>query len=152
MAQYPVITAGTRLTADLLNSMMPNTVIKPADTTRASTVTVATDPDLSTGTLNAGGVYIIEFRIQFSCLQAAGIKTAWLVPAGTGGSKDAYGPASGATANSNGDTSDLRWAVHGLATAVPYTDVRNSVSFSQFANERGVITIGATAGPVIVPE
>lgn len=148
MAQFPVITAGTRLTADLLNSMLPNYVIKPADTARASTVTATTDPDLVTGTLVAGGVYIIEFRIQFAALQAAGIRTQWLVPSGATGSKDAMGPAAGATANASGDTSDLRWAVHGAGTAVLYTDVRNSVSSSQVINERGVITIGATAGTV----
>jgi hypothetical protein len=148
VAQFPVTTAGTRITADLLGAMITNYTIKPADTVRASTTTVASDPDLVSGTLVAGGVYLVEFRIQIASLAIAGIKTQWLVPSGATGFKDVTGPASGATTNTNGDTSDLRWAVHGLTTAVPYTDVRNSLSLSVPVMERGMVTIGPTAGTV----
>lgn len=149
MAQYPVITAGTRITADLLSSMMPNYVIKPADTSRASNVTPTADPDLVTGTLSAGGVYEIEFCVRFASLQAAGIRTLWLVPSGTTGNKHVAGPAATNAANAtDAVVLDMRWAIHGYATNTLYTDPRNSVSNQTWFYEKAILSVGATAGTV----
>ena len=46
MAQYPTVYAGQRITGDLLQQMLPLWVVKPAPTSRASTTTLANDPDL----------------------------------------------------------------------------------------------------------
>lgn len=149
MAQYPVITAGTKVTADLLNSMIPNYAIKPADTTRASTVTLAADPDLVTGTLSAGGVYAVEFHIRFGALSAAGIRTDWTVPTGTTGNREVYGPAAtNATNATDAVVLDMRWAVHGYGTAVIYTDPRNSVGNQTQIVEHAIVAVGGTAGTV----
>lgn len=148
MAQFPVITAGTRITADLLSSMFDNYVIKPADTTRASTVTPTADPDLVTGTLSAGGVYAVEFHIRFAGLQAAGLRTQWLVPSGTTGNKDTLGPGSANAVQTDANTTEMRWAVHGYGTQVGYTNPRNSVSLQSHLVEKALVSVGSTAGTV----
>jgi hypothetical protein len=149
VAQYPVITAGTRITDSLLSSMIPQYVIKPADTTRASTVTPTSDPDLVTGTLSAGGVYAVEFHLRFASLQAAGIRTQWAVPSGTTGNRDTLGPAATNAANANdGVVLDMRWAVFNYVTAVVYTDPRNSVTLQAPIIEKAIVSIGGTAGTV----
>jgi hypothetical protein len=148
MAQYPVITAGTRLTADLLSSMLPNYVIKTSDTTRASTTTMTNDPDLVTDSLSAGGIYFVEFHIRFGALLAAGLRTAWSVPAGTTGSKDVMGPGTANAAEANANTTELKWTVHAYATAALYTDPRNNAAQQTHLYEKGLVNIGGTAGPI----
>lgn len=147
MAQYPVITAGTKLTATLLSSMMPNYVVKTAATNRTSTTTFADDPDLVTGTLTASGVYLIEFHVRFAGLNAAGFKTNWTVPSGTSGDRETLGPGSANATESNANTTEMRWAVHGFATNAVYTNPRNSASSTHLI-EKGMVSIGVTAGTV----
>jgi hypothetical protein len=147
--QYPNITAGLRLTADVLNAMTPTWVIKPADTTRASTVTATSDPDLVTDTLTAGGVYYVKFVIRFAALTAAGLRTAWLVPSGTTGNKCVMGPGQTNAANAtDAIVLDMRWAVHGYATNCLYTDPRNSTTNQTFVIEEALVSIGSTAGTI----
>lgn len=148
MAQYPVITAGVKLTADLLASMLPQYVIKTADTTRTSTAALANDPDLVTGTLTAGGVYDVEFHVIFGALQAAGIRTAWSVPAGTTGNRRTLGPGSANATEANANTTEMRWSVVPYATAALYTDPRNAAASLTHLVEKALVTIGATAGPI----
>lgn len=149
MSQYPALNAGTRITADLLAAMVPDFAIKSADTTRASTVSPTADPDLVTDTLSAGGVYYVKFVFRFACLQAAGIRTLWLVPTGTTGNKCVAGPAHTNAANAtDAVVLDMRWAVHGYATNVLYTDPRNSTSNQTWAYEESFVSVGSTAGTV----
>jgi hypothetical protein len=147
VAQYPVITAGSKITADLLNSMMPNYLIKPGDTTRASTITNTNDPDLVVPVV-ANGVYDIEFNIIFGALQAAGIRTAWATPTGTVGLKRSLGPGSVNVAETNANTTEMRWSVVTATTQLGYTDPRNAVASLSHIIERGLITVGSTAGSV----
>lgn len=148
MAQFPVIAAGARDTADIINLALPNYVVKPGDTTRASNVTAANDPDLVTGTLLAAGVYLVEFHVRFGALLAAGLRTQWTVPAGTSGNRDTMGPGSANAAETNGNTTELRWATIPYATAALYTDARNAVASPVHLIEKAIVTIGATAGTV----
>jgi hypothetical protein len=149
VAQYPVITAGTtEITADLLNSMFPQSVDKNADTARNTTTVVASDPDLVTGTLTAGGVYYVKFHVRFTGLQAAGLKTAWLVPAGTTGNRDCDGPGSANAVQVDGNTTELKRATNSYATNVSYTNPRNSTSLQTYLVEQARVTIGATAGAI----
>lgn len=147
MAQYPAVSA-RRITTTLLSSMIDNYVIKPGDTTRASTTTNTSDPDLVTGTLTAGGVYAVEFHVRFAGLQAAGLKTNWLVPTGTSGNRDCMGPGSANVAETNANTTEMRWAVHGYSTAVAYTNPRNSTGAQVHLIEKALVTVGATAGTI----
>lgn len=147
--QWPVVTSGiTRVDATLLSSMLPTFTIKGSDTTKVSDVTLANDPDLFTDTLTAGGVYVVEFHIRFGALQAAGIKTTWLTPAGTSGNRDVAGPGSANVFETNANTTEMRWSVHGFGTTVAYTNPRNSIANQSWLYEKSLITLGATAGPV----
>ena len=148
MSQYPVIAAGARITAGLLSSMLPNYVIKPSDTAATSDVTLDNDPDLVTDTLTAGGVYAVEFHLRISGLTTAGIKVTWLTPSGTTGNRDCTGPGSANAVESNANTTEMRWAVHGYGTSVVYTNPRNSTSLQTWVWEKSLVTIGATAGPI----
>lgn len=149
MAQYPVITAGARITADLLSSMIPNYVIKTADTVRASVITSAADPDLVTGTLAAGGVYHVYFHVRFSGLQPAGLRTAWIVPSGTTGNRGVMGPAHINAINAtDAVVESMRWAIHAFGTNVPWTNPRNSTANQTWLIEEAIVTIGATAGTI----
>lgn len=147
MTTYPDTTAGVRVTSDLLTGMLDNYVLKGADTTRASTVTNATDPDLQTGTLQANGVYLVEFMIQYAGLSAAGLRTAWSVPTGTTGNKKVLGPAqTNATNATDAVVLDMRMAVHNYTTTVLYTNPRNSVTLQTWAWETALVTVGTTSG------
>lgn len=84
MPTYPAISAGQRITGSLLTSMLPITVVKPANTSRASNTTLADDPDL-TLPLAATGSYLWEAFIAYSVNVAAGgadIKATFTVPVG----------------------------------------------------------------------
>ena len=61
---YPVIQAGQRITAALLTSMMPQTVIKPSDETVTSSTTLQNDNDLS-APVAANASYIFEIYLDF---------------------------------------------------------------------------------------
>ena len=147
MSQYPVITAGKVSVADL-QAMIDDYVIKASATTRTSTTTVSDDPELVTPTLVANGIYLVEFVIRMAGLAAAGFKTQWSVPSGASGNKDCMGPGSANATEANGNTTELRWAVHGFTTAVAYTDPRNSASLQVPVIERSIVTLGGTAGTI----
>lgn len=148
MSQYPVIAAGARITAGLLQSMLPNYTIKPTDLPKPSDTTLANDPDLSTGTLLAGGVYTVEFHLRISGLQAAGIKTTWAVPTGTTGNREVAGPGSANAVENNANTTEMRWSVHGYGTAVAYTNPRNLVSAQVWLLEKALVVVGASDGVI----
>jgi hypothetical protein len=57
--------AGSKIPASSLLAMEPQVVFKGADTQRASTTTVASDPDLSISGL-AAGTYVLEGLIVYS--------------------------------------------------------------------------------------
>lgn len=145
---YPVFAAGQTLTASALNSTMYTKVIKTAETARASTTTFADDPDLTTATLAANGVYFIEFIIGASGLLAADIKFDWSVPASASGNRHCFGPGSAAN-DSSADNIAVRAGVHGYTTSVAYSGVRDSTN--QFTVvERSLLTMAATPGPVVI--
>jgi hypothetical protein len=150
VAQYPVITASSRLTAELLASMVDNYAIKPSDLPKTSNVTLANDPDLTTATLTANGIFAVEFHVRFAGLQAAGIKTAWSVPAGTTGNRDTLGPGSANVAEAGANTTELHWGVFPYATAVAYTNPRNNAANYTHLIEKALVSIGATAGAVVL--
>jgi hypothetical protein len=147
VAQYPVITGASQVNDVLLNSMMDTYVLKPADLTRTSNVTPTNDSDLVFTAL-ANAVYRVRVEGVFGALQAAGIRTRWAVPAGTTGNRRVFGPATGATANANGDVSDFRHGLFPYATDVLYSNVRNAVASLDFFVEEATVRVGATGGTV----
>lgn len=142
MSRYPSITAGQKLTADLLNSMLPQFVYKAANTERSSTTTVSSDPDLQIS-LEAG-TYFVEFFLIAGGVTASDIKTAWSTPSGSSGLKSVVGPGSTAT-DANADNISMRSGVHGFATEITYSGVRNATNQVFRIYEHGVVTV-TTAG------
>jgi hypothetical protein len=54
LSTYPPLAAGSKITAALLTSMLPNTVVKGTTTDRTNTTTIANDPDLAGIALGVG--------------------------------------------------------------------------------------------------
>lgn len=77
MARYPQLTAGQRLTAAVLQEMIPDKIVKAAATDRTSTTTLADDPELQ-GLALAAGTYEIHVMIFAASASATpDIKTTW---------------------------------------------------------------------------
>lgn len=137
MAIYPNPTAGQRLSAALLASMLPTVVYKTAATDRSNTTTFADDPELTT-TLAGSAVYIVEFYL-FYAGNTGLMQTKWTVPAGATGNRSAMGPGSAAT-DANSNNISMRSGVHGFSTAVLYGN-RGTGSLNQsIAVETSLVT------------
>lgn len=138
MSQYPQITAGQRITAALLLSMLPIDLYKTANTTRASTTTLANDPDL-TMTLDANAVFSVEMHLFYAAVDAERMKTAWAAPSGATGFRTCVGPDQGVILSAGSSGGQGRWGVHNFNTASTY-GTRNSTTLLCYALERGVVT------------
>lgn len=147
MSQYPVLGGGTRVDDQFLSDLIDNYVIKPADATPVVNQTLVNDADLTFPVL-ANAVYDVTFNVRWAGLQAAGLRIAWSVPAGTTGNRECYGPGPNNVVNSGSDTTSMRWAVVPYATAVLYTNPRDSVSSQVFTIESTILSVGSTAGSV----
>lgn len=148
MARYPVPAIGQRFTADFVASMLPDFVIKTADTTRPNTIAMANDPELVTPTLDINGVYEVELFANISGLQIAGFRIDWTVPAGATGFRRCLGSSETAATSGTGIASDMKWNVQGYGTAVQYGTHKNAVGQLVWVYETTLLTMGATAGTV----
>lgn len=137
MSRYPVITSGQRVTADLLSSMLPDIIVKPASEDRSSTTTFADDTDLTT-TLSANAVYLVEFNVLYATTNVAGFRTAWTVPSGATGVRTSVSAGSAQT-QANADNISGRWGVHNFTTATNHGD-RNDSTNLLWLLERSVVT------------
>lgn len=107
---YPLVHAGQRATAKLMNSFHPVTVRKTGDTSRTS-LTPAADPDLRFSVV-ANAVYELQGALFVSSNEpSAGadpddnIKIDWSAPTGSEGSWGASGRAEGGES----DTGDMKY-------------------------------------------
>lgn len=137
MSQYPVITAGQRVTADLLTSMLPNIMVKSVSEDRSSTTTLADDSEL-TVELEAGAVYLVEMHILYAAQTVAGFRTAWTVPSGATGVRTSISAGS-AQSQLNADNISGRWGVHNFTTATNHGE-RNDSTNLLWLLERAVVT------------
>lgn len=144
MAKYPTITAGQRITADLLTDMLPLVVVKTSPTDRTNT-TLTIDPDLQFDGA-AGATYLVEFNILPAALLAADFVTEWSVPSDASGFKSVLGPSSTAN-NGSADNVTMRCGVHNFGTDITYSGVRDSGSAAFVVQEWSVITL-TSAGTV----
>lgn len=147
MAQYPLVGGGTPVDDQFLSDIIDNYVIKAADATPRIVTTIINDGDLVFPVV-ANAVYDVLIHVRFGALLAAGIRTAWTVPTGTSGNRVCLGPGSSNVAQTDANTTELRWAVHGYATVVNYTNPRNSTSLQTFLEEKAILSVGSTAGSV----
>ena len=148
MSRYPSIYAGQRLTGTLLQSMMPDIIVKNTNEDRPSTTTLANDTDL-VATLEANAVYHVVMYVHFAALDAAGFQTQWAIPTGASGNRSgagaAYPLAGGGATAAAADGGYHRSGVHGTGTTVRY-GTRNSATNQALTIEEGMITTSSTAG------
>lgn len=155
MSKFPAAFAGQRFTASLYASGLPEMIIKAGTTTRASTATVADDPDLVTPSLLANATYLVEWSVRYATTLAAGWQFRWTVPSGTvsnGYTVQALGKISttGSIDNTpSGTLFAMRQGVHGFSTITPLGS-RDDVNGSVHVMTTGVVTLGATPGPVAI--
>lgn len=147
MPQYPDVAGGTRVDDVFLAAMIDTFVIKAADATPRTVITLVNDPDL-TFPVVANALYEVYFNVRFAGLQAAGIRTAWSVPSGTTGNRLCQGPGSANAVQADANTTELRQAVHGYTTAVNYTNPRNSAGLQTWLEESALVAVGTTAGSI----
>lgn len=145
MSTYPTIAAGQEITASLLTSMLPNMVVKQANTDR-TTSTFAADPEL-TFNLAAGGSYFVEFFLLLGGTTTGDIQTRWAVPSGASGLRSVIGPSTVA-ADANADNITTRQGAHVFGTATLYSGVRNATGQIFQAYEWGVLLSSGTGGAV----
>jgi hypothetical protein len=133
---YPVIPAGTQIDAAMIQSLEEMFAFKSANTDRASTTTLADDPDL-TFQLEANAVYRVMFIMHYAALSAAEIKTQWTTPTGATGNRSAVGAPSGTTDATAAPT--MRLGVHNFTTTITY-GTRSSATNLCYALEESIVT------------
>lgn len=138
MPVYPNMLAGLKLTADLFTAYQDDFVFKQVTTTRASTTTLADDPELQYP-LEANAVYRIDLLLHVASNTAAAIKTQWTYPTGASGLKEGWGLDDGVTGNANAGGTP-RMGVHQLNTVINYGDRNNSAGLQHLVFEGGIIT------------
>ncbi|MGH3381372.1 MAG: hypothetical protein ACRDS0_31530 [Pseudonocardiaceae bacterium] len=140
--QYPQINAGSRITAGLLQSMIPVVVRKPSSTARTSQATVSDDPDL-TYPLQANATYFVEFYIKYAAAAVTNVvkmQTAWNVPSGASGTRSCLGAGSSAT-DASADNVAMHTGIHGFNSVIEvYGGRSNSDSNQLLLVETSVIT------------
>lgn len=141
MSTWPPIAAGQRVTAALLTSMLPQTVVKQAHTDRASTIIFSADPEL-TAPLEADAIYRVEFDLIAGAVTAGDIQTRWSLPVSASGLRIVNGPGSAAV-DANADNIATRQGVHQFSpTTILYNGVRNSTSNYFRIYEYAIVTMG----------
>lgn len=147
MPQYPSFSAGQRITAGLLQSVVPVIVTKPATTARLSTVTPTDDPDLSF-LLAANATYYIEFNVKYAAAvvtNVVGFRTAWTVPVGASGLRTSQG--AGATAvEATAQDDTMHTGVHGYNSTTLVYGGRSSSDTNQLLCIETAIMTTSSAG------
>jgi len=81
MARYPEILAGNRITAQLLDSMLPDVIVKPATESVTSSTTFQDDDDL-VAPVEANAQYKIRLYLLYSSSDIGDIEVGWTGPTG----------------------------------------------------------------------
>jgi hypothetical protein len=120
-------------------------VLKPSDTARTSTATVADDPHL-TATVAANGVYYVRFVLFATSADTANtdFKTAWAATATSTGLRLAHGPTDTAAGFTSRTQTQGRFSGHGLTTTVNYQADTLAIAVI----EEAIVTVGATGGSI----
>lgn len=147
MATYPDIAAGQRITSAMLSGLTWDYVIKTGTQTVTSSTTLVNDSDLFFPVV-ANGQYEFELHLRFGALLAAGIKLAWTAPAGTSMNVSYGGPGTANVAETNANTTEMKWVVHGHTTSAPFTSPRNTAASQTWLMAQSLFTAGATAGNI----
>ena len=134
MPVYPVILAGSKITASVLTAMQPLTIVKPGDTSITSSTTLTNDPDLVLP-VAAAATYDFRCYLDFEgASSGGGLSWQWAVP-------------SAATLryvlNANTAVSTLGLTITGGSTVDANT---NGATVLQGAYMDGTLVVSSTAG------
>jgi hypothetical protein len=138
-----VIAAGGLGDSDFISALVPDVFWKAAATSRASTTTLADDPDLTT-TLAANAVYWVQMWLHFVSQTTPLIQTAWTVPSGATGNRGVIGPGSSSNQASSDNVSG-RFGVHGFATSIVY-GTRGATTNQLGCSETAVVFTSSSSG------
>jgi len=147
MATWPQIAAGQRITTALLSGLTYNYAIKESSQTVTSSITPVNDTDLFFP-IEAGAQYEFDAILRWSGLQVAGLRTAWTAPTGTSFNRLLGGPGSSNAIQTDANTTEMRWVIHGHSTQAGMTNPRNSTALHVWSLETAILTAGSTAGNV----
>jgi hypothetical protein len=142
---YPSIAVGQRITADLLTSMLPQTVYKSGTTSRSSTTTLADDPDLVLA-LPANAVGLVEFFVKYGDATGVLIKTDWNQTGISSVNRQVMGAGSTAS-DGSADNMASHWGVHGFTTTSVY-GTRTVTGNQLWLYEWSFVTVGAANATV----
>jgi hypothetical protein len=135
---YPAIAAGQRITASLLTSMLPQSVVKLADQSVTNSTALVNDSELFLPVVS-GATYVGELLLYHLAPAANDLDYAWSTPAGSSGRRGVFGPDPTTTAVV--DTTVFQDRVSaGLATEFTLGGAAGS---HKLAIERFVLTAGA---------
>lgn len=144
MAKFPEIFAGMRMTADVLDSMLPDTAYKPTDTSVANDVILGSDPHLILA-VEANAIYEIDGVLLIS---SASLTPDILIqmegPSGAVGVWSAIGPPTNATT----DDSTMRNIGTAMSSSRSYGIQSTSGTFSLPIN--AMLETAGTAGNFFV--
>lgn len=152
--QYPNPLAGRRVTGSLMRSMLPQTVRKTSDTTRAATTTVTADPHL-TLSVEASAVYIWDGWLKFDGPVGGDFNIDFTVPTGSLGEWAGWGAGITNIVSADGTPTLLSntQSTRGYLIRTESNDVAQSRSFGTLAagtaltaQLMGTLRVGTTAG------
>lgn len=133
--QYPGWKAGQKITAKRISDSLPQFVSKMTSTDRLNATTLTDDPDLWFD-VEAGAIYIVEFKLFMGGDAGVNPVTQWRVPAGSDGLKGVFGPGSGATDDNN---ILMRSGSHQFGTDVTYGYRDGHFDYLQGISENGTV-------------
>lgn len=146
--RYPTVRAGQKVTGSLLDSMLPKTVRKTADTARTST-TPSADPELQIA-VEANGVYVVEGMLLVFGSVDTDMQLDWSAPTGSDGSWGATGLAEtenwAGALNPSNVTNGKMVGTTTITSARAYgvDDAGSGSPTAMFIN--GLLIVGSTAG------
>jgi len=143
MARYPEILAGNRITAQLLDSMLPDIVIKPANETVTSSTTLQNDDDLFVS-VEANAQYEMSLRLLHDSDNnaAADVKTGWTGPSGATMFWGGHG-ANVAETGTSGTITAVNMETHLINETMTFGGGDSSGTYAIIG---GVLTTSSTAG------
>jgi hypothetical protein len=140
VSTYPVPAIGQRLTAEFVQSMLPQFAWKTSDDSTISDTTLSADPDL-TLTVESDARYEMEAVIRYTSPVAADFKFAFTVPAGATGSFVYQGIQTGSAAGAYADDQ------HGVGTTITATPaVGGGAAINEAVSIHGQFTTAGTSG------
>lgn len=139
--RYPTVRAGQKVTGELLDSMLPKTVRKTADTGRTST-TASDDPELQF-TVEANAVYTVHGILFTNATdEATDINVDWTAPSGADGTWAGLGQPTTATTTDG----TVRTVGTGITAARNYGVDSGGVSNPLTIRISALLITGSTAG------